>query len=226
VRILEQKADLHIVHTFDPNFPELIRGHLIQTISARDKIIKGVGLGISKTPAVIAQPVSRPGKKRDQVIGKVRSLGFQGNCQVVLLPADFMQKRKDFPFTDDEITELASNLKGGVPMATPVFDGASEGEIKAMLKLADLPEDVSQIAQELSQIIQFTQDSLIELFHSAEKSFQPQLITDQLSHRQAVSLSVIEPSLVGIDLVIQGVLTRSNASIRKTYENGLQRRIT
>ena len=44
-------------------------------------------------------------------------------------------------FTDDEITELATNLKGGVPMATPVFDGATEGEIKAMLKLADLPED-------------------------------------------------------------------------------------
>ncbi len=44
-------------------------------------------------------------------------------------------------FTDKEILELAENLKGGVPMATPVFDGASEAEIKNMLKLADLPED-------------------------------------------------------------------------------------
>jgi len=44
-------------------------------------------------------------------------------------------------FSDEEINELAGNLKGGVPMATPVFDGASEAEIKAMLKLADLPED-------------------------------------------------------------------------------------
>ena len=44
-------------------------------------------------------------------------------------------------FSDDEITELAQNLKGGVPMATPVFDGASEEDIKAMLKLAELPED-------------------------------------------------------------------------------------
>ena len=43
-------------------------------------------------------------------------------------------------FSDEEINELASNLKGGVPMATPVFDGASEAEIKAMLRLADLPE--------------------------------------------------------------------------------------
>tara|TARA_Y100001972_G_C7598501_1_gene299903 strand:- start:255 stop:1082 length:828 start_codon:yes stop_codon:yes gene_type:complete len=43
-------------------------------------------------------------------------------------------------FSDNEILELAKNLKGGVPMATAVFDGAKETEIKAMLKLADLPE--------------------------------------------------------------------------------------
>ena len=42
--------------------------------------------------------------------------------------------------TDDEIIELANNLKDGVPMATPVFDGAEEGEIKSLLKLADLPD--------------------------------------------------------------------------------------
>jgi len=40
---------------------------------------------------------------------------------------------------DEEIIELANNLRGGVPMATPVFDGANEDEIKAMLELADLP---------------------------------------------------------------------------------------
>ncbi|MDD1643479.1 MAG: DNA-directed RNA polymerase subunit beta, partial [Methylococcaceae bacterium] len=43
-------------------------------------------------------------------------------------------------FTDKEILEMAANLVGGVPMATPVFDGASEDEIRTMLKLADLPE--------------------------------------------------------------------------------------
>ena len=43
-------------------------------------------------------------------------------------------------FTDEEIVELAKNLVSGVPMATPVFDGASEKEIKAMLTLAGLPE--------------------------------------------------------------------------------------
>jgi DNA-directed RNA polymerase subunit beta len=43
-------------------------------------------------------------------------------------------------FTDEEIVELAFNLRLGVPMATPVFDGATEQDIKNMLKLADLPE--------------------------------------------------------------------------------------
>jgi len=42
--------------------------------------------------------------------------------------------------SNGEVDELASNLRNGVPMATPVFDGASEAEIKHMLRLADLPE--------------------------------------------------------------------------------------
>ncbi|MGZ8142904.1 MAG: DNA-directed RNA polymerase subunit beta [Methylosarcina sp.] len=41
---------------------------------------------------------------------------------------------------DSEILELATNLVDGVPMATPVFDGATEEDIRTMLKLADLPE--------------------------------------------------------------------------------------
>jgi DNA-directed RNA polymerase subunit beta len=40
----------------------------------------------------------------------------------------------------EELIELATNLRAGVPMATPVFDGAKESEIKEMLKLAGLPE--------------------------------------------------------------------------------------
>ncbi|MEE8212651.1 MAG: DNA-directed RNA polymerase subunit beta [Acidiferrobacterales bacterium] len=41
--------------------------------------------------------------------------------------------------TDEEISDLAHNLRGGVPVATPVFDGAAEEEIKRMLELAGLP---------------------------------------------------------------------------------------
>src|SRR5262249_61355951 len=42
-------------------------------------------------------------------------------------------------FNDEEITHLAENLTGGVPFATPVFDGATEDEIKGMLEMAGLP---------------------------------------------------------------------------------------
>jgi DNA-directed RNA polymerase subunit beta len=43
-------------------------------------------------------------------------------------------------FSDEEILIMAANLEEGVPMATPVFDGANEAEIKHLLKLAGLPE--------------------------------------------------------------------------------------
>jgi DNA-directed RNA polymerase, beta subunit len=42
--------------------------------------------------------------------------------------------------SDAELIEMSRNLCAGVPMATPVFDGAQEAEIKALLRLADLPE--------------------------------------------------------------------------------------
>jgi len=43
-------------------------------------------------------------------------------------------------FNNSEISELASNLTSGLPIATPVFDGAKETEVKDLLKLAGLPE--------------------------------------------------------------------------------------
>ncbi|MDR1064042.1 MAG: DNA-directed RNA polymerase subunit beta [Azoarcus sp.] len=46
---------------------------------------------------------------------------------------------------DEEITELAGNLKKGVPFATPVFDGAQEDEIEKMLQLAGLKDENGQV---------------------------------------------------------------------------------
>jgi DNA-directed RNA polymerase subunit beta len=43
--------------------------------------------------------------------------------------------------SDGEVMELATNLESGVPFATPVFDGANEAEIHAMLELAGRPAD-------------------------------------------------------------------------------------
>ncbi len=50
-------------------------------------------------------------------------------------------KKEDIDsLNDDEVVAMCNNLRGGVPMATPVFDGAHESEVKQMLELAGLPE--------------------------------------------------------------------------------------
>jgi DNA-directed RNA polymerase subunit beta len=49
------------------------------------------------------------------------------------------QKEELEDFSDAEISELAGNLRRGVPMATPVFDGAAESDIKGLLALAEVP---------------------------------------------------------------------------------------
>jgi DNA-directed RNA polymerase subunit beta len=51
-------------------------------------------------------------------------------------------KKEDIKsLTDDEVISLATNLQKGVPFATPVFDGAGESDIRAMLDLAFPDED-------------------------------------------------------------------------------------
>ncbi|WP_066967228.1 DNA-directed RNA polymerase subunit beta [Microbulbifer sp. Q7] len=42
--------------------------------------------------------------------------------------------------SDEEVLAMSENLRRGVPMATPVFDGAAEPEIKKLLRLADIPD--------------------------------------------------------------------------------------
>jgi len=43
-------------------------------------------------------------------------------------------------FSDDEVLRLAGNLRAGLPIATPAFDGAAEKEIKELFSLADMPQ--------------------------------------------------------------------------------------
>ncbi|MGE4657417.1 MAG: DNA-directed RNA polymerase subunit beta, partial [Gammaproteobacteria bacterium] len=50
------------------------------------------------------------------------------------------QKENVKSLTEEELLELATNLRDGVPMATPVFDGAHETEIKHLLEMAGLPQ--------------------------------------------------------------------------------------
>ena len=48
--------------------------------------------------------------------------------------------------TDDEVMNMATNLQKGLPLATPVFDGATEQEIDQMLRLA-YPDDIAENLQ-------------------------------------------------------------------------------
>jgi DNA-directed RNA polymerase subunit beta len=45
--------------------------------------------------------------------------------------------KKSLTLTDEEILKLSGNLRAGVPLATPVFDGAEESQIKELLELAE-----------------------------------------------------------------------------------------
>lgn len=81
-------------------------------------------------------------------IGKMLEAHYEKEKVKVKTIRDFLGKiynssgrKEDLDsFTDQEILEMARHLVDGVPMATPVFDGASEEDIRTMLKLADLPE--------------------------------------------------------------------------------------
>ena len=84
---------------------------------------KGVGLKIGEM------------LKQQQAIGELRD--FIGK---VYDAGEGVQQVDMKEFSDEEVLRLAKNLSGGVPTATPVFDGAAEKEIQALLKLAGLPE--------------------------------------------------------------------------------------
>ncbi|MCU7965406.1 DNA-directed RNA polymerase subunit beta [Shewanella sp. SW32] len=81
------------------------------------------------------------GNKITAMLEEQRELAeVRGYIKQVYELGDEVQQRVDIDsFTDDEVLRLATNLKGGIPIATPAFDGAKEKEIKQMLELAGLP---------------------------------------------------------------------------------------
>lgn len=84
-----------------------------------------------------------------------KGIGDQINCmlreqQEIFQLRKFIQRAYDLgkglrqrvdlnKFSDQEVLQLANNLKFGMPLATPVFDGATEQEIKDLLKLSGSP---------------------------------------------------------------------------------------
>ncbi|WCH22536.1 DNA-directed RNA polymerase subunit beta [Aeromonas salmonicida] len=82
------------------------------------------------------------GEKIDRMIKEQRALHeMRDFLQQVYDLGEKDTKQVDIgELSDDDVRTLVGNLRKGLPVATPVFDGAKEHEIKALLKLADLPE--------------------------------------------------------------------------------------
>ncbi|NIB44587.1 DNA-directed RNA polymerase subunit beta [Pseudomaricurvus alkylphenolicus] len=82
------------------------------------------------------------GVKIDEMVREQRAVAeIRGFLHEVYNTAGDATRKEDLDsFSDAEIIELAGNLRGGVPMATAVFDGAKEAEIKELLRLADLSD--------------------------------------------------------------------------------------
>ncbi|WP_279500149.1 DNA-directed RNA polymerase subunit beta [Aeromonas veronii] len=82
------------------------------------------------------------GEKIDRMVKEQRELHEMRNFlqQVYDLGEKDTQQVNIAELSDDDVRTLVCNLRKGLPVATPVFDGAKEREIKALLKLADLPE--------------------------------------------------------------------------------------
>jgi DNA-directed RNA polymerase subunit beta len=104
-------------------------------------------------------------------------------------------KDSDFAaFTDEEVLELAGNLRGGVPMATPVFDGAEEREIKAMLKLAGLPESGQAVLSDGRTGEQFERPVTVGYMYMLKLNH---LVDDKMHARSTGSYSLVTQQPLG-----------------------------
>ena len=97
-------------------------------------------------------------------------------------------------FGDGELLEMADNLRGGVPMATGVFDGATEDEIKGMLKLADLPTDGQSILYDGCTGEQFDRPVTVGYMYMLKLNH---LVDDKMHARSTGSYSLVTQQPLG-----------------------------
>ncbi|MCD6047444.1 MAG: rpoB [Gammaproteobacteria bacterium] len=105
------------------------------------------------------------------------------------------KNRVDFDsFSEEEIATLTNNLRAGVPLATPVFDGANEKEIKAMLKLADLPESGQSILFDGRTGNQFERPVTVGYMYMLKLNH---LVDDKMHARSTGSYSLVTQQPLG-----------------------------
>ena len=96
--------------------------------------------------------------------------------------------------TDVEVKELAQNLQNGVPISTPVFDGAKEEEIKALLKMADLPESGQTLLFDGRTGEQFQRPETVGYMYMLKLNH---LVDDKMHARSTGSYSLVTQQPLG-----------------------------
>ena len=96
--------------------------------------------------------------------------------------------------TDKEVMSLANNLKGGVPIATPVFDGAEESQIKQLLKLAGLSETGQQTLYDGRTGDQFDRPVTVGYMYMLKLNH---LVDDKMHARSTGSYSLVTQQPLG-----------------------------
>jgi DNA-directed RNA polymerase subunit beta len=96
--------------------------------------------------------------------------------------------------TDDEVYKLSHNLRGGVPLATPAFDGAEETQIKQLLKLADYSETGQQILYDGRTGDQFDRPVTVGYMYMLKLNH---LVDDKMHARSTGSYSLVTQQPLG-----------------------------
>ena len=96
--------------------------------------------------------------------------------------------------SDAEVMELSSNLRGGVPMATPVFDGAKETEIKDMLELAGLDRSGQQTLYDGRSGEAFDRQVTVGIMYMLKLNH---LVDDKMHARSTGSYSLVTQQPLG-----------------------------
>ncbi len=120
------------------------------------------------------------------------------------------QKEDIKSMSDAEVIELASNLKKGVPMATPVFDGASEEEIKNLLTLADLPTSGQTVLHDGRTGEQFERPVTVGYMYMLKLNH---LVDDKMHARSTGPYSLVTQQPLGRQGAIRRSALRRNGSV-------------
>ena len=136
------------------------------------------------------------GEKINNMLREQRAIAeVRGFLEEVYNETGDVAGREDLAsFNDNEVLDLARNLTGGVPMATPAFDGAKEHEIKALLRLAGLSDTGQSVLYDGRTGDQFTRPVTVGYMYMLKLNH---LVDDKMHARSTGSYSLVTQQPLG-----------------------------